>query len=93
MPLFRFHKGGLQDSLDTTVIVRNMHELMKVISHRHENFLGECKLTFGIIIGAYPSDEHNFDKRIGWYTQMVTSDILERGVFVPEGFLSEPLNG
>lgn len=91
MPLFRFHRGGLQDSLNTTVIVRNMQELMNVISHRHEQFIGEAKKHFGIIIGPYPTMESCFDKRIGWYTQMVTSDILEKGVFTPEGFLSEPL--
>ncbi len=91
MPLFRFHKGGLQESLDTTVIVNNIEELRKAIKDRHKGFLQEEKDFFGIIIGDYPTKEHCFDRRIGWYTQMVTSDILERGVFVPEGFLSEPL--
>lgn len=92
MPLFRFHRGGLHDSLQTTVIVKSMNDLLNVISHRHEQFIGEYKTNFGIIIGPYPSEKHNFDSRIGWYTQMVTSDILERGVFVPEGFLSEPMD-
>ncbi len=90
MPLFRFHRGGLQDSLNTTVIVKNLQDLKKLISKRHEDFVGENKLHFDIIIGPYPSKELCFDKRIGWYTQMVTSDILEHGVFTPEGFLSEP---
>lgn len=93
MPLFRFHRGCLNESLATTVIVRNMNELMYVIQHRHEEFSGKYKKCFGIIIEPYPFKDHNFDKRIGWYTQIVTSDILEKGIFFPEGFLSEPLDG
>jgi hypothetical protein len=42
------------------------------------------------MVGPYPDHENSFDKRIGWYTQMVTSDIHDKGIFIPEGFLSEP---
>lgn len=91
MALFRFHKGGLQESLDTTVIVKDVMTLMEIIRNRHKDFTGEENHQFGVVIGPYPDCDNNFDKRIGWYTQMVTSDILERGVFTPEGFLSEPI--
>jgi hypothetical protein len=91
MPLFRFHRGQLDDSLKTTVIVKNMTDLMTVIKQSYDMFKGEKNNNFGIITGFYP-DEHNcFDKRCGWFTQLVTCDILERGIFLPEGFLSEPL--
>lgn len=92
MPLFRFHRGGLYESLQTTIIVKDIQDLMNVIKNSYENFLPKNIKTFGVIIGPYPDNEMNFDKRIGWYTQMVTSDIHERGDFKPEGFLSEPFN-
>jgi len=91
MPLFRFHRGGLDESLKTVVVVKNMHDLMKIISCYHEKITGKEKYDFGIMIGPYPAESKNFDERIGWYTQMVTSDIIEHGTFVPVGFLSEPL--
>jgi hypothetical protein len=31
MPLFRFHRGGLHDSLQTTIIVKSMEELQRAI--------------------------------------------------------------
>lgn len=92
MPLFRFHRGGLDDSLATTVIVKDITELMMIIKKAHENWMPPNAETFGVMIGPYQDHEHNFDKRIGWYTQMVTSDIHQRGVFNVEGFLSEPLD-
>lgn len=91
MPLFRFHRGGLHESLQTTVIVDNMNELMDVIKTAHEDWLPPNSEAFGIIIGPYPGEGENFDRRIGWYTQLVTSDIHQKGIFVPEGYLSEPL--
>ncbi len=32
-----------------------------------------------------------FDKRCGWYQLYVSADVLEKGKFCMEGFLSEPL--
>lgn len=91
MALFRFHRGGLHESLQSTVIVKNTLELMDVIKKSHENWMPGNADHFGVMIGGYPDQDTCFDKRIGWYTQMVTSDIHEKGVFHPEGFLSEPL--
>ena len=91
MALFRFHRGGLSESLETTIIVKNVIELMNAIRKYHENWMPSNAENFGIIIGPYPDHDHNFDKRIGWYTQVVTTDISGRGVFLVIGFLSEPL--
>lgn len=92
MTLFRFHRGGLEESLATTIIIKSRNELMQAIKDRHKKFSNLDVNDFCIVIGPYPDPENCFDSRIGWYTQMVTCDILERGVFMPEGFLSEPLN-
>lgn len=89
MPLFRFHRGGLHDSLATTVIVRDINHLKSIIAASLDDFISK-KLDFKIKVEAYPSKESCFDKRIGWFTQIVTSNILEKDKFHVEGFLSEP---
>ena len=91
MPLFRFHRGGLHESLQTTVLVKNDIELMIVIASsldyemlKNNNWGARLKII------PYP-DENNFDARIGWYTHMVLGNILKEDVMHPIGFLSEPL--
>ena|SRR5215475_7862188 len=99
MALFRFHRGDLMDSLKTTVIVKNMDELINIIKTKHLQIYGDDMAKYGasdiedfeIKVEPYPAELENFDKRIGWYTQIVTSDIHQKGIFQPEGFLSEPL--
>lgn len=91
MALFRFHKGALKESLETTIIVKNINQLMDEI----RNYYGTVIPTlseFGIITNTYVDKDHHFDKRTGWYTQIVTADIYKRGDFVVVGFLSEPLD-
>lgn len=41
MPLFRFHRGGLEESLKTTVIVRSISELKNII-HDNWSAWNEC---------------------------------------------------
>ena len=82
MPLFREHRGQLIDSLKTTVIVNNMNEL-----YAHLTKIFDLKYM-RIVIEPYPAEGENFDKRIGWYTQIIILE--EDGVL---GFLSEPLRG
>lgn len=89
MPLFRSHRGGLQDSLDTTIIVKNIDQLELAILRDWEEWSTTNK-ELVIHIEPYPSG-HNFDKRIGWYTQLVTANIIEKDKMAPVGFLSEPL--
>ncbi len=89
MPLFRSHRGGLQDSLDTTVIVKNIMQLELAILRDFENWPTTNK-ELEIQIEPYPM-ERCFDKRIGWYTHLVTANVLEKDKMHPVGFLSEPL--
>lgn len=93
MPLFRFHRGGLQDSLNTTVIVKNLHELLRIVLNASELQLpiDSAKWPAKINIEPYPSEENCFDSRIGWYTQIVTVNLCEEDKMHPVGFLSEPL--
>lgn len=91
MPLFRFHRGGLDESLQTTRMVKDIKDLIKLIEHDWIEWPLINK-NFNIEIEAYPSTGACFDRRIGWYTHIVTADIVEVGKMHPIGFLSEPLN-
>lgn len=93
MALFRFHRGGLDESLKTTIIVKTFNDMVKAI-------LFDCdiskiieKPTWGaqFSVKPYPEESNNFDSRIGWYTYMVAANIYEEDKMHPIGFLSEPL--
>ncbi len=100
MALFRFHRGGLHESLQTTVIVKNMHELREAARPFVDHFFLEPTDDFVLNVNAYPSKDNNFDGRIGWYTHIValtiTADksnrIMKSIDSAPIGFLSEPLD-
>lgn len=88
MALFRFHRGGLSESLKTTKIVKSKKELSELIM---KNDIFKLEVTEkDLCIESY-SKKDNFDERIGWYTQMVTVKDPHDGKFYPIGFLSEPL--
>lgn len=100
MPLFRFHRGGLHDSLQTTRIVKDMKDLRdKVKNYLGDVFCIDVTEDFILEISPYPSDNDNFDSRIGWFTHFVSITLIgnpdNRVVKMmdrtPIGFLSEPL--
>ena len=92
MPLFRFHRGSLADSLATTVIVKKEEELMKFIFDSHMAWNTLLKIDdIKIEINPYPTSEDNFDSRIGWYTHIVCQKQPEPYIGVI-GFLSEKLD-
>lgn len=91
MPLFRFHRGSLKESLKTTVVVKDLNDIVKALfsSMSEHFFLGRTwSGRFEII--PYPDDETNFDARIGWYTHLVSCNIYHKDQMTPIGFLSEP---
>lgn len=91
MPLFRFHRGGLHDSLQTTIIVKTFNDMVKaIVMSFDENMISQQKLGAKFEVVPYPSEDHCFDSRIGWYTQIVTTNIFEEDKMHPIGFLSEP---
>jgi len=87
MPLFRFHRGGLAESLATTVIVKSFQQLAAIIA---ADAVPTATWGASIEIFPYPSEGDNFDPRIGWYTHMVTANLFEKDKMHPIGFLSEP---
>jgi len=90
MPLFRFHQGSLQDSLNTTIIVKTFNDMVKAIVF--SNSVIEANPPWGaqFAVEPYPDKDNNFDKRIGWYTHIVTANLYEKDKMHPIGFLSEP---
>lgn len=99
MPLFRWNRETLKESIKNTVIVKSKLELRKLIE---QDFLEVWKdhptskeriENFNIII-KIPWDmtlQESFDNRCGWYTHYVLNDIFKEGEFHVCGFLSEPL--
>lgn len=92
MPLFRFHRGGLHESLQTTIVVKTFNDVMKaIVMSFDEDMLAMQKWGAEFKVIPYPAEGSNFDTRIGWYTQMVLSNIYEKEKMHPIGFLSEPI--
>jgi hypothetical protein len=100
MPLFRRHRGQLDSSLLTTVIVKNIDELRSEIINDWEMWLGHPEaahsnfkeFTVKVFIPGDLSIKESFDPRCGWYTHYVTADLLCKDEFQIVGFLSEPMN-
>jgi len=94
MPLFREQRGGLAESLETSIIIKDKKELLKHI----ESLWSVWKVPHKPrqIIYHEPTIKiepyGGFDRRCGWYTQLVTADMLVQDQFFPVGFLSEPLD-
>lgn len=93
MPLFRFQKGGLDKSLETTVIVKTFNDMIReIIGSFDEDMIAQQKWGAKFEIKPYPTENENFDSRTGWYTQMVLANLYEEDKMHPIGFLSEPFS-
>ena len=91
MPLFRFHRGGLHESLQTTVVVKTFNDMVKeILMSFDEEMLKRQTWGAHFEVKPYPDDGYNFDPRIGWYTQIVSCNLYEENKLHPVGFLSEP---
>lgn len=91
MPLFRFHRGSLEESLTTTVIVRNTDDLACVIALEMVDINENGEWAAHIDIHPYPSDDNHFDPRTGWYTHLVRANVYRPDEMHPVGYLSEPI--
>lgn len=92
MALFRFHRGSLDESLKTTIVVKSIKDLMHEIAlSMSYDSIKDNSWGAAIEINPYPAEESNFDKRIGWYTHIVLCNLYEADKMHPVGFLSEPL--
>lgn len=89
MPLFRHHRGGLADSLKTTIIVKDIRDLLdKIIKDFDRNwYIFNPK---EIIIKI--DEDEVFDARCGWYSHYVLVKGLYDDKFQCVGYVSEPLD-
>ena len=92
MPLFRFHRGGLDESLQTTIVVKTFNDMVRaIVTSNLCDGANDWGLKFKV--EAYPNEKECFDPRIGWYTHIVTANLFEEDKMHPIGFLSESLDG
>lgn len=89
MPLFRFHRGSLEDSLATTQRVKTKDELLAIINKDLQPWHVKAQ---GIKIAPYPSKDNCFDNRIGWFTHIVKAEGIGTAEGCVYGFLSEDLD-
>lgn len=95
MPLFRKPRRELNESLETTIVVKNLDDLRQAIYEDWEMWEGHLtkdgrdfnKDSFDIKIEEYGG----LDKRCGWYTHLVSANLLNKKEFMCVGFLSEKL--
>lgn len=80
---FRYHRGVLDESMATTILVESKHELKSLLLDEM-GFLK--KNAYGIEVEPYAHDE-----RIGWDTHIV-SIILPGGIPKVVGFTDGPIN-
>jgi hypothetical protein len=73
---FRFHHGGLQESLETEINVANIKELITAIETTYNSKVLE--LNFSQFI---------FDDRIGWDSALVTALFSFRQFDGPVGYV------
>jgi hypothetical protein len=88
---FREHRGGLSESMETTVEVENRAGLIAHVFKLLEPFYFErARIDAGLTIEPYSwgsETEPFFDERIGWHLHIVT--LKGYGVL---GFTNGPLN-
>lgn len=89
MPTFRFHKGSIEDSLKTSIVVKSKKELAESISNfNHASGLYN-EINPSVSIGHYVDEKdlkiipYVFDSRIGWNTHLV----IEKGRCTQEAFI------
>lgn len=95
MALFMFQGSNLEESLKSTVIVKNLDDLRNILWEQFKIWEG-IRTTQGKIFDKNSFDiiieNYNYDSRIGWHTQLVSIEMEGNGKFSAIGYLSEPLN-
>lgn len=80
---FRFHRGGLADSMETVITLNSKEELLKEVIAFYGDTLPPGTVTMDkLIIGEYV-----YDQRVGWDTHIV----IVQGIG-PVGFTDSPVD-
>ena len=87
MPLFRFHRATLEESLTTTLLVGSLEELRSCIDESMAQSMAAGIVEYDIDVDV----NYTFDRRCGWYSRYVKVRCKDEnmGWFVV-GVLSEP---
>jgi hypothetical protein len=80
--LFRFHRGGLKESMDTVIKIRSYKHLLDSIN--------DSFWPWGIEINKIEIKPYVYDPRIDWDTYMVNVHHEKLGQYpVPVGYLNK----
>jgi hypothetical protein len=75
---YRHHRGGLDESLETTVEVNTLEELIAHINKDWE--------VWGKVVAEIKFDHVGMDERIGWDTYYVLQRFQEEDTWTVAGF-------
>lgn len=90
MALFRFHRGSLEESLKTTIIVKDIHDLLERLAEWWEEAHSTDRSTMKEW-QVHIDIRQQFDERCGWFTHTVSFRVGDNES-TAIGFLSEPLD-
>lgn len=83
--LFRWHRGGLDESMKTAVPCHSMIGLLQILNLAH-------RMTFiNVTAARVKVQDYIYDERVGWHTYTVTVD--GQAVGFTNGPLSDPFGG
>jgi len=87
MTKFRWHRGGLDESMATVIDVESFEHLRLLIQERDQRTFPDMPVTIEMKVEPY-----GFDDRINWNTYIVTKRIVEANEsFMACGFTNGPL--
>ena len=81
--LFRFHRGSLEDSMNTVREIASYNHLLKIINDDWK--------SWGVELEKIDIKPYVYDERIGWDTHIVLATEKESGKTYPIGFLNQKL--
>lgn len=77
--LFRFHRGGLSESMATVIEVQSLSDLKKILDEE------DSKYGSGEQIKCLTCESYGFDNRINWDTHIITAH-YDNGEYYVRGF-------
>lgn len=88
MTKFRFHRGSLDDSLETVIEVSSKQELLDILN---KSFANWCDGKIIYKLNNLHIEPYGYDERIKWHTFIVTFDSVS--IYYPDARESLTIEG
>ena len=85
---FRFHRGSLDDSLETVIAVNSKQELLDILNKSYANWY-DGKIIYKL--NNLHIEPYGYDERIKWHTFIVTLDPVS--IYYPDARESLTIEG